>query len=109
MKIYTRLVHSIVRFFRIENLCISLGRKKSFFLKALPLSSEYECGTFVTIKRNDVFFKVDRADYMQWYLYADLPDISWKKALVELKSNCVVLDIGANCGQFSLRRGVYRC
>jgi FkbM family methyltransferase len=73
------------------------------FRKLLPLPEEYRRGHFLRIKRDGAFFKVDRSDYMQWHVYAGLPDASWQKAASFLKSNCVVLDIGANCGQFSLK------
>jgi FkbM family methyltransferase len=73
------------------------------FHKLLPLPEEYRRGHFLTIKRDDVFFNVDRSDYMQWHIYAGLPDVSWKKAASTLKSGSAALDIGANCGQFSLK------
>lgn len=40
---------------------------------------------------------------MQWYIYADLPDLSWVKAQNYLKDNACIIDIGANCGAFSLK------
>ncbi|MFN0187174.1 MAG: FkbM family methyltransferase [Bacteroidia bacterium] len=66
------------------------------------MPEEYDHGKFVKIVRHSAHFKVDRSDYMQWHLYADLPDNSWRQAVSISRDNCVILDIGANCGQFSL-------
>ena len=103
MKSYTRWAHRAVRMFHLEEVCIALGHVMPGFHKLLPLPEEYRNGHFLKIKRDGAFFKVDRSDYMQWYVYAGLPDASWQIAASTLKSSCVVLDIGANCGQFSLK------
>ena len=103
MKRYTCLLHSFVRFFNLEYSCFRLSYYWSFFIKAIPLPQEYNRGEFLKIKRDETFFNVDRSDYMQWHIYSGLPDISWKKAASVVGERCVVLDIGANCGQFSLK------
>ena len=103
MKFYTRWVHRVVQAAQLENICIALSTLMPAFVKLLPLPEEYSRGHFLTIKRDSTFFTVDRSDYMQWHIYSGLPDVSWKKAASILTSGCVVLDIGANCGQFSLK------
>ena len=103
MKRYTRWAHRVVKVLQLENIFIALGTRMPAFVKLLPLPEEYSRGDFLTIKRDGTFFKVDRSDYMQWHIYSGLPDVSWKKAASILPSGGVVLDIGANCGQFSLK------
>ena len=103
MKFYTHWAHRVVQVLHWESACIAMSKVIPVFHKLLPLPEEYRRGHFLTIKRDDVFFNVDRSDYMQWHIYAGLPDVSWKKAAATLKSGCSALDIGANCGQFSLK------
>lgn len=103
MKIHTRVIHRLVRFCRLEYACMVLGRYVPAFIKAIPLPEEYPAGKFLKIKRDGTVFNVDRSDYMQWHIYSGLPDVSWKKAASVLSDGCTVLDIGANCGQFSLK------
>lgn len=61
----------------------------------------------MTVYREGVRFHLDRSDYMQWHVYANLPDQSWRSALPLITNGCTVLDIGANCGAFSLKLAKY--
>src|SRR6267142_1895223 len=106
MKFYTRWAHRVVQLLQLEDICIAMGRIMPNMIKLLPLPEEYSRGHFLTVKRDGTFFRMDRSDYMQWHFYAGLPDVSWKKAASILISGGVVLDIGANCGQFSLKLAV---
>src|SRR5260221_141330 len=103
MKFYTRWVHWVVQVLHLENVCVALGTFMPAFINLLPLPEEYGRGHFLKIKRDGAYFRVDRSDYMQWHFYSGLPDVSWQKAASILKEGSVVLDIGANCGQFSLK------
>jgi len=103
MKFFTRWTHRAVQALHLENACIALSNLMPGFIKLLPLPEEYSPGHFLTIRRDGTFFKVDRSDYMQWHIYSGLPDVSWKKAASILAPGSVALDIGANCGQFSLK------
>ena len=103
MKFFTRWTHRAVQALQLENACIVFSNLMPGFIKLLPLPEEYSRGHFLTIRRDGTFFKVDRSDYVQWHIYSGLPDISWKKAASILAPGSVVLDIGANCGQFSLK------
>lgn len=103
MKATTRWVHTLVRFLRLEPVIIPLTRPFPFLTKVLTLPEEYQPRRLQIIKRAGVRFKVDRSDYMQWHLYVNLPDLSWRVAYSLLSDNCVVLDIGANCGQFAIK------
>jgi FkbM family methyltransferase len=103
MKHSTRWLHGIVKALRLEWACIPLSRLIPSSIKLIPLPEEYSRGHFLKIKRDRTIFKVDRSDYMQWHIYTGLPDLSWETAASVIKSGGVVLDIGANCGQFSLK------
>ncbi len=103
MKVLTRKIHSWTRALRLENAVISASKVLPSFIKFLPLPEEYDRTQTLTIRRAGANFIVNPSDYMQWHLYADLPDLSWQKALEVLPAQSVVLDVGANCGQFSLK------
>jgi len=105
MKFYTSLIHTIVKRTQTEVLFADLGKIMPFFLKFLPLSNEYALNEERVVKRDDTTFSLQLHDYMQWHVFARQPDMSWKIALDKLSNSSVILDVGANCGAFSLKLG----
>ncbi len=104
MKKITGFIHFFVRKLHIEGFFVHfLNRIDPFFTKFIPLPEEYNHPTFKTVTRNGVKFNLHLNDYMQWHIFADLPDFSWQKATEYLQSEGVILDIGANVGAFSLK------
>lgn len=55
------------------------------------------------LTRNDTKFRINRSDYVQWRLFYGVRDHALKEAMRLLNNDCVVVDIGANFGAFSLR------
>lgn len=102
MKFYTNRIHVIVRNFNLEKVFFLLSKLHPFFLKFIPLHHEYPQRKRRLVKRLGVWFDLELSDYMQWHVYAMQADNSWKKAMTSLENDAVVLDIGANCGAFSL-------
>ncbi len=101
MKFHSKLAHKIIQLLRIEEYVIHRSKSKPFFIKLIPLHSEYRKGTNKKVIRNKAIFTLDISDYMQWYIWADLDDLSWRKAL-EYKDG-VTIDIGANVGAFTIQ------
>lgn len=92
MKIITKITHSIIKTFHLEEFVI---QKK--LLKFIPLHNSYPSKSIRKIKRTNTFFKLDISDYMQWHIWADLDDLSWIKGIQQSEGN--ILDVGA----FSLK------
>ena len=108
MKHLTVFVHKVVLRFRLEPIFFMLSYLSNSFLKWIPNPKLYTTNNrLVTVKRNSVYFQLDRGDYMQWHIYAKQPDQSWRIALRYLKNNTIVVDVGANCGAFCLRVAHY--
>jgi FkbM family methyltransferase len=105
MKPLTKTVHDIVRRCNLDSFIARVGSDNRLLNKLIPLPAEYKVGTSKTIKRDGVHFQVDLSDYMQWCLFSNQPDRSWKLALTELRKGAIVLDIGANVGHFCLKVG----
>lgn len=103
MKLVTKVSHKFISFFLLEELVIKLSRRWKVFSKLVPLPLEYSDPTIKKVKRNKTFFRVNVSDYMQWVVFADIIDNSWKYASDYLVDNGTVLDIGSNCGAFSLK------
>lgn len=104
MKFYTRIIHQLVYRLRLENFFLILKSYHPLFLKFLPIASDYSLSENRIVVRNGVSFRLFLSDYMQWHLFADLPDVSWSKAGEYLSNNnYCILDVGANCGAFSLK------
>jgi FkbM family methyltransferase len=106
MKTVTKAAHSIVRACGQESLVASAGAHNRTLNKLIPLPEEYTKGTYKTIKRDGVRFRVDLSNYMQWCLFSNQPDRSWKFAVESLRRGAVILDVGANVGHFSLKVGM---
>ena len=103
MKAITQITHHIVGRMRLENLFAFLGKRTPFFNKFIPHPSYYHSRPKKIVVRDQVRFDLNVTDYMQWHVFAHLPDYSWKKAADYLRPNSHILDIGANCGAFSLK------
>jgi FkbM family methyltransferase len=104
MKKITRLVHTLIKWFHIDDIAARYSFI-AFIRKFVPEPFEYKRPTFKYVKRNGVNFQLDVSDFMQWSVYACLPDASYKYAFNSLKRYAdpvLVLDIGANVGAFSL-------
>ena len=104
MKHFTAFVQKIVLRLRLEPIFLLLSHLNSSFLKWIPNPRFYSSrNPSITVKRNGVYFQLDRSDYMQWHIYAKQPDESWKSTLRYLRNNTIIVDVGANCGAFCLR------
>ena len=76
--------------------------------KFIPPPKFYKQSSVRTITRDGVVFRIRPADFMQWVLLAGEKDRSMEALDIYLQQGIkgpevTVLDIGANCGHFSLR------
>jgi len=101
MKLHSRIGHAVVKTLHLEEIVIKISGKKDLFTKLIPLHSSYKENTIRTVVRNKTNFTLDISDYMQWYIWANLEDLSWKKASLQQKG--VIFDVGANVGAFTLQ------
>lgn len=72
--------------------------------RLIPDPSYYLSGHEVKVKRHGVLFRLFPSDYSQWQIYSSDNFSHVKAALKILDSDeeALVLDIGGNCGHFSL-------
>jgi len=107
MKATTRIVLKVIYNLSLDNLFASLAASFSVLTKLVPHPTFYEKNDEVKVKRNSAFFQVNRSDWMQWSIYAQLEDHAWKYSLKFLeklgRSNLVIMDIGSNVGAFSFK------
>lgn len=75
--------------------------------KLLPNNKEYTNDEFKRVKRNGANFELQVSDYMQWHVYANLPEPLWHKSWDKITNNSTILDIGANIGAFSIKTSKY--
>lgn len=105
LKIKNKLIYGFHLFFRIlklENILILIS--KTFSLnqsKILPQNLMYPNNDEIMIKRNKIFFIINRSDFTQWQIYADYPELHYE-AFLETKRGGNVIDVGSNIGSFSL-------
>ena len=109
MKKTTKVIHSLILIFNLESFIISLfiRTNNETIKKLIPLHNNYRRPSIRKVVRDSTLFELDISDYMQWYIWAGLKDLSWEFAANSLKGNCTILDIGANVGAFCLKLGAY--
>ncbi|HRP33259.1 MAG TPA: FkbM family methyltransferase [Agriterribacter sp.] len=75
-----------------------------FFKKLIPDRTFYKREEEKKIKRYNTWFKIQPADFTQWLLFRDNADTHVDAALkiISPEKESLILDIGANCGNFSL-------
>lgn len=103
MRFISKIVHKIIKGLSIEPLFIRLSVYSRFFQKFIPLHYAYKEGSYKKVTRDKTLFTLDISDYMQWYVWAGLEDISWKLAKQYSKPNASIFDIGANVGAFAVK------
>lgn len=101
MKFYVKIIHKLVSALCLEEIIITKAQTNKSYLKFIPLHHQFNPLTLKKVFRNKAVFNLDISDYMQWYIWAGLEDISWKKGTIE--TNGQLLDIGANVGAFTLK------
>jgi len=103
VKTTSRFAHKLVKSLGIEEIFARLGSALPYTFRFIPLHYNYSANDQRTIYRDDVYFNVNMSDYMQWHIFANLPEASWLWANRLCEDGSVVFDIGANVGVFSLK------
>ena len=103
MKRTTRIIHQLVRASKMDSVLVLAGIHLRILNKLVPLSNEYSVGEYRNVMRDGVLYRLDISDYVQWSVYANQPEHSWQYAGNDQRQMKVILDIGANVGQFSLK------
>jgi FkbM family methyltransferase len=103
MKGTTRFIHQIIKTLRLDSFFAFAGRFFFVLNKFIPLPQEYAVEEYRSVARNGVRYRLTVSDYMQWSIYANQQDNSWRYAARGRQSGAVILDIGANAGQFCLK------
>lgn len=95
------LVHS-----KQDKLVASLFERTglSAFGKLIPDWSYYDSSAILKVKRRGVIFKLKPSDFSQWQILSNNNFSHVNAAIRVLGNDCrgLILDIGANCGHFSL-------
>lgn len=99
----TFIIQTIVMCLRLEGLFYYFSRIVPIFTKFIPLPERYNKKSNAVVIRDMVKFSLNRSDYMQWHIYAGLPDHSWRAASDYLSNESIIFDVGANVGAFSLK------
>jgi FkbM family methyltransferase len=75
----------------------------SLYTKLVPNHYQYKTESYRSFSRNDINYYLDISDLIGWYIYFGFKEKA-KELLIELaEKDDVVLDIGANIGETSLR------
>lgn len=79
--------------------------KLKLLFRLIPDRTFYSSSHEKNIRRNGINFKVSPSDLMQWSIFSESNDMHLEAALncIKGETKSIILDVGANCGQFSLR------
>jgi FkbM family methyltransferase len=102
----TRTLHLIILRLGLDNTIATINKRLPI-LKLVPLPadySEFEVSE-KKVKRDSVNVILDPRDYMQWFVFANMKDYSWRWAYALTRNipNPVIYDVGANIGAFALK------
>jgi FkbM family methyltransferase len=113
MKIYHDLVQKLHQLFiliQLDDFFTANIRTIKWFQKCIPGHHLYPKGTLKKVKRDGVLFSLDVSDYMQWYIYTNLPEAAWLFATQSISNDIqkpTIIDIGSNVGEFSWKCSHY--
>ncbi len=74
-------IHTCIRLTRADHLFASLAGHRAYLRRLIPLTEHYASDDEVSVIRDGVAFSLNRSDYMQWHVFANLPEHSWRVAL----------------------------
>lgn len=101
-----RLIKRVFVILRIDDILANKYHKSESKVlgRLIPDPSYYPESHEVNVKRHGVFFRLFPSDFSQWQIYSSDNFSHVRAALEILTSNeeAIVLDIGGNCGHFSL-------
>lgn len=68
----------------------------------VPNHYQYKSPSIRTCRRNGINYELDISDMIDWYVYFGFREIEKENFFMSLQKGDVILDIGANLGQFTL-------
>ena len=83
------------------------GSLRRGFNKFIPKASAYKKDDSYFLTMDNTNFTINRSDRVQWRIFYGVRDNYLMLAKKYLTPDSIVLDIGANCGGFSLRLATY--
>lgn len=103
MSARSEFVHGLIHRLGLSSVPVWLSRFTPLSVRLIPLNHQFRRGDQVQVTRNSVVFEVDRSDYMQWYIWADLVEENWRHCLKYYKPGTLIIDVGSNIGAFALK------
>ena len=103
MSAKSEFVHRSIQRLGLAGVPVWLSRFTPQAVRLIPLNHHFRRGDQTLVTRDSVRFQVDRSDYMQWYLWAELVEENWRHCLKYDKPGRLVIDVGSNIGAFALK------
>jgi FkbM family methyltransferase len=101
----TKVLNAIRKVFTIpilEKLLLNFTVNKpadSFFVKLIPNNYQYAPNTYRFVTRNGINYKVDLYDYIGWWIYFGLKEVSRIRLYKLSNTNNTIIDVGTNIGE----------
>src|SRR5687767_9918381 len=71
-KIIVSLLRQLLKFYPFEKLLLKFTRGRTtenFFVRLAPQNYDYKKPSIRNIKRNNIYYRLDISDYIQWWIY----------------------------------------
>lgn len=101
----------VLNFFRqiflfgpLEKILVSLNKGKeptNFFAKFVPNHYQYKKGTIREAIRDNISYRLDLSDIVDWYIYYGFLDPTRPVLFSHIKEGDSIIDVGANMGETS--------
>ena len=103
MSYKSELVHQAISRLGLSSIPVFISRYSSKAIRFIPQNHHFSKNDQIEVVRDGVIFKVNRSDYMQWYLWANLVDHNFSHCQKHRRPGTLVIDVGSNIGVFSLK------
>jgi len=101
------LIHKAIIDLGFDDIVAKYSYSIPFIWRLMPSNALYRDSVTKRVRRADAEFELNISDYMQWHVYANIPEPLWNPAFELLQSPAVIFDVGANIGAFTLKVAKY--
>lgn len=98
-------IRSLFKSYFFEKILIALTNGRhydSFFAKIAPNYYQYSPKSYRKITRNNISYKLDISDYMEWLIYFGVIAEPREVLYGLIKKDYIIFDVGANIGETTL-------
>lgn len=102
---YKKAIRSIFKIPVLERIMVNYGSSRIYgvgLTKLIPLHSEYPKYSIRKCTRNDINYRLDISNLVDWFIYFGFIETDKNELFSSIKKEAVIFDVGANIGDMTL-------